>query len=87
MPPWMEEFQKGSHGPTALIFGVGGIIYCAVIIFASIQMLKMRMWGFALAGAIMSMINCVNLCCCLGLPFGIWALVVLLDQEVKAAFQ
>jgi predicted Zn finger-like uncharacterized protein len=87
MPPWMEEFQKGSHGPTAVIFGAGGIIYCAVIIFASIQMLNMRMWGFALAGAIMSMINCVNLCCCLGLPFGIWALVVLLDQEVKSAFQ
>jgi hypothetical protein len=32
------------------------------------------------------MIPCLSPCCCLGLPIGIWALVVLLDNNVKASF-
>jgi hypothetical protein len=32
------------------------------------------------------MIPCISPCCLLGLPIGIWALVVLLKPEVKAAF-
>jgi predicted Zn finger-like uncharacterized protein len=86
-PEWIREFQKSSRGPTALIGGVIGVVYCGIIIFASIQMLNMRMWGFSLAGSIMSMINCFNCCCILGLPFGIWATIVLSDQEVKNAFR
>jgi predicted Zn finger-like uncharacterized protein len=86
-PEWLREFQKGTHGPQAVGMGVFGVAYCGVIIFASIMMLNMRMWGLALAGSIMSMINCMNLCCLLGLPFGIWSLVVLLNEEVKAGFR
>lgn len=37
--------------------------------------------------AILAMIPCVSPCCLLGLPLGIWALIVLLKPEVKAAFQ
>jgi predicted Zn finger-like uncharacterized protein len=85
-PEFIREFQKNSHGPIAMGGGALGAIYCGVIIFASIQMMNMRMWGFALAGSIMSMINCFNCCCLLGLPFGIWALVILLNEEVKSAF-
>ena len=32
------------------------------------------------------MINLANACCLLGVPFGIWALVVLNKPEVKAQF-
>jgi predicted Zn finger-like uncharacterized protein len=35
---------------------------------------------------ILAMIPCVN-CCILGLPFGIWGLVVLNKPEVKDAFR
>ncbi len=34
-----------------------------------------------------AMIPCVSPCCLLGLPLGIWALIVLVKPEVKAAFQ
>jgi len=87
LPPFVQEMQKGSHGPQAAVMGMIGVVYCAIIIFASVQMMGLRMWGFALAGTIMSMINLCNGCCCLGLPFGIWALIILLDQEVKNAFR
>jgi len=39
------------------------------------------------AASIIAMIPCVSPCCCLGLPFGIWALVVLARPAVKSAFQ
>jgi hypothetical protein len=38
-----------------------------------------------MAAAIMAMIPC-NCCCLLGLPFGIWALVMLMKPEVKSQF-
>jgi predicted Zn finger-like uncharacterized protein len=86
-PEFLREIQKSSHGPVATVGGLIGVIYCGVIIFAAIQMMSMRMWGFALAGSIMSMINCFNCCCILGLPFGIWATIVLSNEEVKASFR
>jgi hypothetical protein len=67
-----------------LVLNVGG---AALIAFGAWQMLKLRSWGFALAASILAMIPCFTSCCCLlGLPAGIWALVVLLDPDVKAAF-
>jgi len=38
-----------------------------------------------MAGSIVAMVPC-NICCLLGLPFGIWALVVIVRPEVKDAF-
>jgi predicted Zn finger-like uncharacterized protein len=87
LPEFFREMQKGAHEPQAIVMGIVGVVYCAIIIFACVQMMGLRMWGFALAGTIMSMINLCNGCCCLGLPFGVWALIILLDQEVKGAFR
>jgi hypothetical protein len=42
--------------------------------------------GLAMAAAIIAMIPCFSPCCVLGLPFGIWALVVLSKPEVKSQF-
>jgi hypothetical protein len=42
--------------------------------------------GLAMAGSILSMIPCTSSCCLIGLPIGIWALVVLSNPDVKAAF-
>ena len=56
-------------------------------ILGGVKLLKLRGYGLAMAGAIMAMIPCVGGCFLLGLPFGIWAMVVLMKPEVKAAFQ
>jgi hypothetical protein len=42
--------------------------------------------GLALAAAIVAMVPCVSPCCWLGLPIGIWAVVVLSKPEVKSHF-
>jgi hypothetical protein len=33
------------------------------------------------------MIPYISPCCCLGLPIGIWALVVLNNEQVKSSFR
>ena len=86
-PPFMQELLKSSTGAQAVI---GGLIFATVsilVVFAAIQMLRMRTWGFALAGSIIAMINIGNCCCLLGLPFGIWSIIILSRQDVKSAFE
>ena len=66
--------------------GIVGIIVGIVVLVGAMKMRKLQSYNFAMTAAIISMIPCVSPCCLLGLPFGIWALIVLLKPEVKAAF-
>jgi hypothetical protein len=43
-------------------------------------------YGGSMTGAILACIPCLSPCCFLGIPFGIWALVVLNDTAVKDWF-
>jgi hypothetical protein len=44
--------------------------------------------GFAILASIITAIPCLtSACCLLGLPIGIWALIVLFQPDVKAAFR
>ena len=58
-----------------------------VVLIASIQMMRLRGHGLAVAGSVLAMLNLGNLCCILGLPFGIWSLLVLMRPDVRKAFQ
>lgn len=56
------------------------------ILFAMIQMMRLRWWGLALAGCIVAGLPIASSgCCLLTLPFAIWAIVVL--SQVKASFR
>jgi hypothetical protein len=55
-------------------------------IYAGWEMRNLRAWNLALAGSIIAMLPC-SACCILGLPMGIWALIVLIDNDVKQAFR
>ncbi|MBY0523821.1 MAG: hypothetical protein K2R98_10510 [Gemmataceae bacterium] len=76
---------------------VGGIIMCGALIFSitvgvliivgASKMKRLESYAFAMVSSILAMIPCISPCCLLGLPFGIWALVVLNDQNVKDAFK
>jgi hypothetical protein len=54
-------------------------------VYAGWQMRQVRNWNLCLAGSIAAMLPC-SVCCILGLPMGIWALIVLIDNDVKQAF-
>jgi len=55
------------------------------ILVGGLRMHSLRGRTLATVGAICAIIP-ANSCCCLGIPVGIWALVVLFDPNVKAAF-
>jgi hypothetical protein len=86
LPPFWQDAMKGSTGPTASIVQAAFMLVNVLIIFGAAQMLRCRMWGLALMAAILSMINAGGCCCILGLPFGIWSVVVLSQPDVKQAF-
>jgi hypothetical protein len=66
---------------------VVAFILSVIVLFGAMKMKRLENYGFAMAAAIIAMIPCIGPCCILGLPFGIWALVVLSDGPVKAAFR
>jgi hypothetical protein len=86
VPPQMRAFIEGMQGPLA---GLISLVIAAVngfVLFGAIKMLRLQSRGLAVAASIVSMLPC-QCCCLLGLPFGIWALVVLNKPEVKSQFE
>jgi hypothetical protein len=60
--------------------------FAALILIGGIKMKQLQGYGLAMAGCILAMLPCGNCLCCIGLPLGIWGLVVLNRPEVKDAF-
>jgi hypothetical protein len=70
--------------------GVGSSTHLAAEFFADVagvKMLQRRAYGLVMTGVILGMIPCLSGCCCIGLPFGIWALIVLSNPEVRNSFR
>jgi hypothetical protein len=68
----------------------GGILWVLLSILAlvgAIRMMSLRNYGLAMTSAIVTVIPCVTPCCLLGQAAGIWALVVLMNNDVRAAFR
>lgn len=65
-----------------------GLALQGVILFGALKMRNLENYGMAMAAAIIACIPCCGSpCYILGIPFGIWALVVLNDAQVKASFR
>jgi hypothetical protein len=73
--------------PVNIVLSSIGIIMSIIVLMGAIKMKGLENYGFAMAASIIALIPCTSPCCFLGLPFGIWALVVLCDPVVKASFR
>lgn len=75
-----------------MAFIVWGFLACVAIalgivtIIGGMKMQSLQSYGFALTASILCMLPCHS-CCIVGLPIGIWSLVVLMQPDVKAAFR
>jgi hypothetical protein len=69
-----------------LFYGLIHLIASLVAITGAIAMLRLRIHKLALAGSILALIPAISPCCLLGVPFGVWGIVVLNDNKVKRAF-
>jgi hypothetical protein len=90
------EFQKLLNKAVESSYGVLGIVHAIVggivgltILLGALKMQKLENYSWAFAASILVMIPCLNPCCCLtvvGIPLGIWSLVVLNKPAVKSQF-
>ena len=81
-PAWANMFS-GAVGMAAAVIG---ILVSGLILMGALKMKKLESYGLAMTASIIAMVPCFSPCCLLGLPIGIWALVVLSKPEVKSAF-
>jgi hypothetical protein len=49
-------------------------------------MMRLKSWGLAVAGSVLSMLNIGSCCCALGIPVGIWSLSVLMSPDTISLF-
>lgn len=85
-------FLGSENGGDALIgiavwfpIGVVRLALDGLTIYSALKMRKLQGWGLSLAGAIAASLPCTFVCF-LTMPLGIWAIVVLFQDEVKQAF-
>lgn len=81
-----EAWANMFSGAIGVVSSGIGIVVSGVILFGAIKMRKLENYGLAMAASIIAMVPCFSPCCALGLPIGIWAVVVLSKPEVKSAF-
>ena len=74
-------FYIGFWGTAVL--GILGFLVAPVIIYGAIQMMRGRSFGLSRTAAILAVIPLTSCCFVIGIPFGIWALVVVKPSTHK----
>jgi dipeptide/tripeptide permease len=81
--------QMKGYGVFYIGWGIVSLIGCFLTILAGVKMRWLQSYALAMTGAIVAAlpgISCLG-CCGVGEAIGIWAVVVLLSADVKAAFE
>jgi hypothetical protein len=93
LDPMQQQWFDALQGFAGFI-GVAGIVQCVigaivgvVVLLGASKMQRLESYGLVYAACLLALVPCVSPCCCLGLPLGIWALVVLNKPEVKSYFR
>jgi hypothetical protein len=66
---------------------VVGLLINGVVVFGAVKMQNLESYAWGMVASIVGMIFSNACCIPLGLIFGIWCLVTLLDKQVKEAFK
>ena len=93
---WFDDWDKinaYSQPGTGLIVNIAGIAANTIllfvhlfIIFGSIQMLRLNAFSTARLAAVVSVIPFCSPIVVIGIPFGVWALIIMSDSLVRDAF-
>ncbi len=94
MPPeFREQFDvteviANSTSGASLTWNVLMLAANVFIAWAGARMLSLKSWTAAIVASSLMMATCLCQCCCpIGVGIGIWSLIVLLDPNVKQAFE
>ncbi len=91
MPPWLTKYlQTALQHPPRIALGehLIGLVLAGVIIWGAIEMKRLGSRSLAMVAAILAVIPClVGCCCCIGIPLGVWALVLLNRPNISRYYR
>lgn len=82
----MMRVMQMFAGTMGIVIRIIGILVGVFIFYGALKMKKLENYSICMGASIVAMIPCISPCCLIGLPIGIWALVVLNKPEVKSSF-
>ncbi len=71
---------------SSLVAAFLSLILAPVIIYGASRMMKLTNFKLSRAAAVLALIPCTSCCFLVGIPMGIWALIVLNKPEIRQAF-
>lgn len=81
---WINWFMSTGVYIVSMMFAV---LWSVLIIFGGLRLRSARSPAMVYVAAILASFPCcTSWCCCFGLPLGIWAIMTMQDDQVKAAF-
>ena len=83
---YLKEAKARGVGPVDYIRAGISLLAYALVMVGAVSMMRLERWGLALTAGILVMLPC-TCCCCLGIPAGIWAVIVLNRPDVRGAFR
>ena len=85
--PETERWVHLFGGTLGILGNIVAILVGVFLLYAGLKIRKLENYNAGLIGSIIAMVPCISPCCLIGLPVGIWALVILNRPEVKSHFQ
>lgn len=83
----MTKMTSAMNGPVGLVTNTIILLIAVGTFMAARKMQRLEGYTMAITFSILACVPCTSGCCILGLPIGIWAIVVLVNSEVKGAFR
>lgn len=74
-------------GVVGVIINIVGLCVGGFVIFGLMKYRKGESFTLSLIAVVLAMVPCVSPCCWFGLPLGIWALMVMMNDDVKSQFK
>jgi hypothetical protein len=81
-----QNADEKSDAIITIVYGLVHLIASLLAIAGAIAMLRLKIYNLAVGGCVVALVPAISPCCVLGVPFGIWGMIVLNDREVKRAF-
>lgn len=82
----LTSVKEVAQHPAAPAGYIAGLVASLVVVVGGVKLMNLSGTALPVAGSVLAMIPCTVGCCCLlGLPAGIWGLVVLSRPDVRAA--
>lgn len=86
LPPEVAQTMRTLAGGGGKVVNLISILLQGGMVYGALQMRNLERYPAAMAAAILGIIPCGSCSCCVTLPVGIWALVILLKPEIKSQF-